>query len=153
MTNKARFISIVSKEKTDTIKINSERIRNRAMLKESQDIALKVLLKLDKLKWSQKDLASAMGVSPQQVNKIVSGKENLTLETQLKLQTILDIPILASYYDKHVKKIEEDVITYLHREKYSFVPSIQNNKAYDQGKIIKMNFNTEDKTSNYQIAR
>lgn len=40
-----------------------------------------------------------MGVTPQQVSKIVSVKENLNLETQIKLQMLLDIPILASYYE------------------------------------------------------
>lgn len=48
-----------------------------------------------------------MGVSPQQITKIVSGKENLTIETQIKLQNILDIPVLASYYkNKEKEKVE-----------------------------------------------
>ena len=72
---------------------NRDRIRNRAMLRESQQIALKVLLKLDELGWTQKELANRMDVSPQQVSKIVSGKENLTIESQIKLQTVLDIPL------------------------------------------------------------
>ena len=53
------------------------------MLRESQNIAIKVLRKLDELAWSQKELAREMGVSPQQISKIVSGKENLTIETQI----------------------------------------------------------------------
>ncbi|MGL4596113.1 MAG: hypothetical protein ACRCYO_01215, partial [Bacteroidia bacterium] len=39
-------------------------------------------------------------VSPQQVSKIVSGKENLTIETLVHLQGILKIPLLASYLEK-----------------------------------------------------
>lgn len=74
------------------------------MLRESQKIALKVLLKLDELGWKQTDLAREMGVSPQQISKIVSGKENLSIETQVKLQTILDIPVLASYYEDKMKQ-------------------------------------------------
>jgi plasmid maintenance system antidote protein VapI len=42
-----------------------------------------------------------MGVSPQQISKIVSGKENLTIETQIRLQRILKIPILASFFDNY----------------------------------------------------
>lgn len=99
-TNKEKFKTLVSKEKTNTIIKNRERIKNRTRLRESQDIALKVLTKLDELNWSQKRLAEELGVSPQQVSKIVKGRENLTLETQLKLQQILDIPILASYYER-----------------------------------------------------
>lgn len=100
MTNKEKLLTIVYDEDSGVIKKNRERVRNRAMLRESQKIALKVLLKLDELKWTQKELAKQMGVSPQQVSKIVSGKENLTIETQIKLQAILDIPVLASYYEQ-----------------------------------------------------
>ena len=91
MTNKEKFLGLVSKEDTGTLERNQQRIRNRAMLRESQQIALKVLMKLDDLGWSQKDLAKVMDVTPQQITKIVSGKENLTIETQIKLQNVLGI--------------------------------------------------------------
>ena len=102
MTNKEKFLQLVSQEDTKTLEENQRRIKNRFWLIESQQIALKVLMKLDDLGWSQKDLANAMEVTPQQVTKIVSGKENLTIETQIKLQNILDIPILASYYEDKI---------------------------------------------------
>lgn len=104
MTNKEKFLALVSQEETNTLQKVKERIKNRAMLRESQKIALKVLLKLDELGWKQTDLAREMGVSPQQISKIVSGKENLSIETQIKLQTILDVPILASYYEDKMKQ-------------------------------------------------
>ncbi len=85
---------------SDTLAKNKERIKNRDMLRESRKIALKVLIKLDEIKMSKRQLAEQMNVTPQQISKIVSGKENLTIETQIKLQKILDIPILASYYEK-----------------------------------------------------
>lgn len=109
MTNKEKFLNLVSKEPNNSLERNKERIRNRAMLKESQKIALKVLMKLDELKWSQKMLAEKMGVSPQQITKIVSGKENLSIETQIKLQTILNIPILASYYEDIMLQIVQSI--------------------------------------------
>jgi transcriptional regulator with XRE-family HTH domain len=112
MTNKEKFLQLVSGEDTKTLAEVSNRIKNRAMLRESQQIALKVLLKLDDLGWSQKDLAKEMGVSPQQISKIVSGKENLTIETQIKLQTILDIPILASYYEQKTALLEEMILSF-----------------------------------------
>ncbi len=95
-TQKEKFKSLVSKETTTTVKRNRNRIKNRARLRESQQIALKVLTKLDDIGWTQKKLAEEMGVSPQQITKIVKGGENLTLETQVKLQNILDIPILVT---------------------------------------------------------
>jgi len=107
MTNKEKFLALVSNEKTDTIERNRKRIKNRAMLRESQQIASKVLIKLDELGWSQKKLAEEMDVSPQQITKIVSGKENLTIETQIKLQNILNIPVLASYYENKMTEMDE----------------------------------------------
>ena len=75
MTNKEKFLELVSEEDSRTMECIKERIQKRAMLRESQEIALKVLMKLDDLGWSQKDLAKAMDVTPQQISKIVSGKE------------------------------------------------------------------------------
>lgn len=117
-TKKEIFKSLVSEEKTNTISKNKERIKNRAMLRESQQIALKILTKLDEPGWSQRRLAREMGVSPQQITKIVRGTENLTIETQIKLQEILDIPILATYYER---KIEEMIaaIKFEDSEKYT----------------------------------
>jgi len=107
MTNKEKFLNLVSGEVADTANRNQERIRNRSMLRESQSMALKVLLKLDELGWNQRRLAKEMGVTPQQVNKLVSGKENVTLDTQVKLQELLDIPLLASYYEKKQSQLSE----------------------------------------------
>ncbi len=112
MSNIEKFKALVSSEKTNTVEKNRARIKNRAMLRESQNIALKVLDKLDEIDWSQRKLAIEMGVSPQQITKIVKGQENLTLETQIKLQNILKIPILASFYEvEETKMISEDPIT------------------------------------------
>lgn len=110
MTNKEKFKSLISTEKSNAVSRNRDRIKNRARLRESQDIALKVLDKLHHLGWTQRKLADALNVTPQQVTKIVKGKENLTLETQVKLQQVLDIPILASYYENNVQTFSfEDV--------------------------------------------
>jgi len=103
MTNKEKFLKLVSDEQTDTLKNNRKRIANREMLRESQRIALKVLIRLDELGMTQKQLAEKMCVSPQQVNKIVKGQENLTLETIVKLQNLLDLPLLASYAENYTK--------------------------------------------------
>lgn len=112
MSNKEKFIALVSAETTNTVAKNRDRIKNRAMLRESQNIALKVLDKLEEIRWSQRKLAKEMGVTPQQITKIVKGQENLTLETQTKLQSILKIPILASYYENiEEKSVSEVAIT------------------------------------------
>ncbi len=70
------------------------RIDNEKWLDISGKIALKVLRTLRKKGVSQKELAEKMGVSPQYVNKIVKGSENLSLETITKLETALDIQLI-----------------------------------------------------------
>ena len=108
-TNRERFLALVSDEKdTYTLEKNDWRIANRQWLRVSYDIAFDILEKLDDLGWTQKDLAEKMGVSPQYVNKLVRGSENLTLETIVKLQTILDMPILANYF-KEQKQAQSPV--------------------------------------------
>lgn len=97
-TNREKFMALVSDIDIKAEEKNKWLIANRQWLRVSQDIASDILEKLDDLGWTQKDLAGKMGVSPQYVNKLVKGSENLTLETLVKLQGILDIPILASYF-------------------------------------------------------
>jgi len=136
MTNKEKFLQLVSGEDPNTIKEVKQRIKNRAMLRESQQIAIKVLMKLDHLGWSQKYLAYIMGVSPQQITKIVSGKENLTIETQIKLQTILDIPVLATYYENTIPDMDQFVITIKKQVEILVAPPIQSCNDYEATKTM-----------------
>lgn len=94
-TNKEKLLRLVSEDNSETLQKNRERIKNRAMLRASRQIAQKVLARLDALGWTQKQLAAALQVSPQQVSKILSGKENLTLDTLVRLQAALNISLLA----------------------------------------------------------
>lgn len=146
-TNKEIFNSLVSKEKTNTVSRNKERIKNRARLRESQQIALKVLTKLDETGWSQRRLAKEMGVSPQQITKIVRGTENLTLETQTKLQEILNIPILATYYERIMDEMIA-AIKFEDSEKYT-APDFETSDSNTTLPIkeIKMEYNRQ--TSEY----
>ena len=150
MSNIEKFTALVSSEKTNTVAKNRDRIKNRAMLRESQIIALKVLDRLEELHWTQKKLAEKLEVSPQQVTKIVKGQENLTLETQIRLQNILDIPILASYFEKEkVKSTSEVAITTT--EKY-VAPKIKfssENEILIAKKEIKMEYNPLSQKYNY----
>lgn len=70
------------------------RRQNRGWLRKSANIALKVLGELRHRGMTQRELAEKMGMSAQQVNKIVKGQENLTLETIDKLERALNIQLL-----------------------------------------------------------
>ncbi len=68
---------------------------NEEWRERSGEIALKILQKLrdnkEQFPSSQKELAELLKISPQQVNKIVKGSENLTIETICKIENVLNI--------------------------------------------------------------
>ncbi|RYM33308.1 helix-turn-helix domain-containing protein [Brumimicrobium glaciale] len=138
MTNKENFLKLVSENDTQTMVEVKSRIKNRAMLRESQQISIKVLIKLDELGWTQKDLAREMKVTPQQITKLVSGKQNLTIETQIKLQNILNIPVLASYYEDRMNAIEEKIITIEKSVEKLVIQTYQGSNNYQDTKSIKI---------------
>lgn len=69
----------------------------------SAAIAMKILRFLRENKITQKELADRLGFSPQYVNKIVKGSENLTLETISKIEKALDFQLI------NVQRYEEVV--------------------------------------------
>jgi transcriptional regulator with XRE-family HTH domain len=71
---------------------------NKAWTKRSFKIAVRILREIRVQKpfngMTQKKLAEDMGVSAQYINKVVKGKENLTLETISKIENILGISLI-----------------------------------------------------------
>ncbi|MBQ9174947.1 MAG: helix-turn-helix transcriptional regulator [Bacteroidales bacterium] len=70
------------------------RIRNREWLKKSAHIALAVKQELRAHGMTRQELAERMGASPQDVWRILEGKENLTLQTISQLEEALGRPLL-----------------------------------------------------------
>jgi len=78
----------------------------------SAAIATKILRFLRENRITQKELAERLGFSPQYVNKIVKGSENLTLETICKIQkalkiTLIEVPGLVLNTDMEVPKFDD----------------------------------------------
>jgi len=71
------------------------RQENQEWLIRSQEIALKVLHALRQKNMSQRDLARLLNCSAQHVSKLVSGKENLTLETISRLEDVLGMRLIS----------------------------------------------------------
>jgi ribosome-binding protein aMBF1 (putative translation factor) len=69
--------------------------KNRPWLKNSLLVALHVMDALEEKGWTQKKLADELGVTPQQVSKIVKGRENLTFETVSNLEKALNIKLMS----------------------------------------------------------
>jgi antitoxin component HigA of HigAB toxin-antitoxin module len=72
------------------------RRNNASWLRHSQQIAVKVLLKMKELNLTQKALAERMNCTQQYVSKIIKGKENLSLDTITRLEDALQINLLLS---------------------------------------------------------
>ena len=70
------------------------RRENATWLRHSQQIAVKVLLKMKELHMTQKALAERMDCTQQYVSKILKGKENLSLDTMTRLEDALEISLV-----------------------------------------------------------
>ena len=92
---KTVFKDLVSEEKSPVHEIMSKRNANKAWLKKSMLLAIFILNELRERKITQVEFANNLGVSPQYVNKILKGQENLTLETIVKIEQILNVKLIT----------------------------------------------------------
>jgi plasmid maintenance system antidote protein VapI len=100
------------------------RRENRSWLRKSQRIAVRVLSVLNEKGMQQKELAEAMDVSPQQVSKIVKGKQNLTLETISKLESVLGVKLFEVPVPQFEMNVERKTVrTNLSKDKSAQVKS------------------------------
>lgn len=72
------------------------RFQNRKWLRYSSQVARRVSAAIEeRVGMNQKSLAELIKVTPQQISKIVQGKENLTLETIAKLADALGTELIS----------------------------------------------------------
>lgn len=119
---------------------------NRKQISRAQKFALELMDYLDDNNISQKALAQLMGVTPQQINKILRAKSNLTFETLDKIEEALGItlssPVIISHrqlqskpiaakmqvvYKSVQKKIEENYSKTLESKKNSILETTLDN--------------------------
>lgn len=92
--NTEKFDALVATETSAWHKKAGERVSNKAWQEIAFEIALKVIGHMRTNKVSQVSLAKCLGVSPQYINKILQGKENLTLETICRFEASLGIKLI-----------------------------------------------------------
>jgi len=92
---------------------NTFREENKEWLRKSAKIAIKITRELRAKKITQISLAKKLNVSPQQVNKILKGRENLTLETVSKIEIALGIELISilANDDIVIKKAMDSLIS------------------------------------------
>lgn len=93
-TNIEKFKEIVNDETSKWREYSQWREENASWLKHSIKIAIKILKIIKEKNISQKQLAELLKVSPQQVSKLVKGRENFTLETIAKIEDVLDVSLI-----------------------------------------------------------
>lgn len=83
LTNKEKFLKLVSPEPSRTMENVRWRIANRPMLRRNEEIALKVLEQLDVLGITSKELGEKIG-NPDEVSKLLHGKLREDVSPDLK---------------------------------------------------------------------
>jgi len=126
MTNQQKLDALASGKRSGWLEEAVYRKENRVWLRRSQKIALKVLRTLREQEISQKELAVRIGVSPQQISKIVKGRENLTLESISKIEgalgiVLMEIPELSLSMQLKFSAIASDGFRYSVSERSRFV--------------------------------
>jgi len=95
MSMKEKLGKITSENKSHWLQKAEEKLANAGARKNAREVALRVLQLLREKGMSQVELAEKMGVSRQQVSKIVKGKENFTFETIDKLEKALNVTLMT----------------------------------------------------------
>lgn len=99
------FESLISNQKSGWHKDAEKRHLDKLWRDKAFDIALTLLKYKDANKLNQTELAEKIGVSKQYINRILQGKENLTLETICKIENALQINIIAvNIYSYEIEK-------------------------------------------------
>lgn len=95
--SKEKLIALnTNNKKSNWVQKATFRKENQKWLNYSSQIARRILAKIDGDKeLSQVILAKSLNVSRQQINKIVKGQENLTLETISKISDALGIELIS----------------------------------------------------------
>lgn len=115
MNDVQRKLKRLSKGKKSTWLTSAEtRFRKRKWLNYSSKIARRILAAMeDSDNINQKKLANILDVSPQYINKVVKGKENLSLETIAKLSEALKVELI-SFPDYKYSPTKNSVMTTHH---------------------------------------
>jgi plasmid maintenance system antidote protein VapI len=126
MNNKEKnLIDLISDENSNWKEKAEYRRANKKWLDKSAVIALIILNHLKEKGISQKQLAEMINVTPQYINKIVKGNENLSLDTITKLEEALGITLIEVANMKSIVSIEK-------RDEFGIVLNNSENPEFSQ---------------------
>lgn len=146
--NKERFNKLVSNKPSGFLDRQLKNRKNRKDKMRSAKLALNVLAILDHEKMSQVALAEKMGVTPQQVSKILRGKSNFTFETIDKLELALGYSLLEVKtvdFEREARKVQfvmkemTERIVQVKNTKKMAAPSLKTKEHFRHIKTIEPN--------------
>lgn len=140
------FDSIVSNKTSKWRERSAHRKVNRVWLRKSAHIALRILSTLRERGITQASLAEKIGVSPQYINKVVKGKENLSLETICKLEEALNIVLIE--VENNPKYITNYILNNLYQNHFWLPSGIR--KVWDYKTILNYSFFSEAKEETFE---
>lgn len=118
MANLEKLNKVLSNQKSTWLEEVKWREENEEWLSQSFDIAVLVLHTLKEKGMTQKDLAEKLNVSPQFINKVLRGQENLSLETIGKLSRALGIKLIEVVDSEPVKSEPVKDVKYDYEQAY-----------------------------------
>jgi len=92
--NKEKFLKLVSNRPTTTLANIKHRIDNEDKIKGYQAIAIRILLRMDELKLTKRDLSLLTKVSERKVTKVVSGQGDTPKVLLKELETVLNLKLV-----------------------------------------------------------
>jgi transcriptional regulator with XRE-family HTH domain len=95
MNKNEKLKKITADQPSNWLEEAAKKVANKGARKNARKVALRVLQLLRERGISQTELAEKMGVSRQQVTKIVKGQENFTFETIDKLEKALQVTLMT----------------------------------------------------------
>jgi transcriptional regulator with XRE-family HTH domain len=87
---------------------------NKYWMDKSALIAVKVLSAIRNQAVTQKELAEAIGVTPQYINKVLKGRENLSLATISKIERSLSISLISIPAFQNSQVIADSFVSFPH---------------------------------------
>lgn len=156
--NLENFQNLVSNENSGWLDKFLHYKANKKWLDNSSKVAVNVLEALKEKGMSQRDLAEKMGISAQQINKIVKGQQNLTFETVGKLEDALGITLIDIVGFKSTNNIKTNAtqikaIQKTNTEKIPVSKPFSNDFVKKEGARMNVVYNVlKQQTSNYQKA-
>lgn len=115
MTNTEKLQKLSAGKNPKIIEDIKYRNANRVWLKNSKKIALEILLKLDELQWSQKDLAEKLGVSPQYINKLLKGNEKFGFEILSQIEETMELCVFSVNIMKNKLRNTNSTVYIVHK--------------------------------------